>query len=41
MAGYVLVARVLDVHIDKSANCSRDNVEIRDGPHQDSPLLAR
>lgn len=41
MMGYVLVARVLDLQMPYSENCSLDYVEIRDGPHQDSPLVAR
>ena len=39
--GYVLIARILDIQIPGSTNCSTDFVEIRDGPHWSSPLLAR
>ncbi|XP_063676687.1 dorsal-ventral patterning tolloid-like protein 1 isoform X1 [Bolinopsis microptera] len=41
MMGYVLVARILDLEMPDSQNCSEDYVEIRDGPHQDSPLVTR
>ncbi|KAL5263560.1 hypothetical protein ACHWQZ_G008809 [Mnemiopsis leidyi] len=41
MSGYVLVARFLDLQLPLSEDCSEDYIEIRDGPHEDSPLVTR